>query len=369
MQEKRHHLSLFRKYSQLDQRLPRICLGTFPTPAHPIQDLGLENIWIKRDDLSSSVYGGNKVRKLEFILAAVRRRRDRHLVTVGGIGTNHGLATAIFGKQLGIKCTLLLYHQPVTENVQQTLLLLGQSSARLVYQKTLWRAMASYYGISRLKFHGAYFVYPGGSSAIGNIGYVNAAFELKDQIDQGILPEPAIIFCPLSSGGTLAGLALGVQMAGLNTRVVGVRVLPSHLGPFQACTAKTVARQIHRTFSYLKRRCRNLPDITIRHPAIFTNYLGGGYGSPTRAGGQADRLMQAKEGIKLDPTYTAKTVAAVLDYCRTHQENRGPVLYWHTYNSVDLSARTQKADYRNLPRSLQDLIKPHSCINNKANKI
>lgn len=352
----KRQLSLFQKYPELVRKLPQLELGNFPTAVHPLQRLGIENFWIKRDDQSSPDYGGNKIRKLEIILAAACQKKIRHLVTAGGIGTNHGLATAIFCDQLGIKCTLLLYYQPVTESVQQSLLLLGRYKARLIYRKTLWRTMVNYFGIYRLKCPCAYFVYPGGSSTIGNIGYVNAAFELKNQIDQGILPEPAIIFCPLSSGGTLAGLALGVQLAGLNTRVLGVRVMPSHLGPFQACTPQTVEKQIQQTYGYLKKRCRDLPDISIRVPGILTNYLGNGYGAPTRAGSKAYNLMQEKEGITLDPTYTAKTFAAVLDYCRNHQVDRGPVLYWHTYNSVDLSNRAAEADFRDLPESLQTII-------------
>jgi D-cysteine desulfhydrase len=356
MGQNKHQLSLFRKYPQLCQKLPYMDLGTFPTPVHRLQRMAPENIWIKRDDQSSSVYGGNKIRKLGFILAAARQRQVGHLVTLGGIGTNHGLATAIFCDQLAIKCTLLLFHQPVTENVKRTLLLLEKYKARLVYQKTLWRCLLCYYSLYRLTHPGAYFVYPGGSSTSGNIGYVNAAFELKDQIDQGILPEPAVIFCPLSSGGTLAGLALGLQLTGLNARVIGVRVMASHLGPFQACTPSTVEKQIKRTYGYLKRKCPDLPDISIRLPLILSEYLGSGYGTPSRSGSQAYRLMQQREGITLDPTYTAKTFAAVLDYCRTHQVDRGPVLYWHTYNSVDLSARAETVDYRNLARPLRTFI-------------
>lgn len=347
---------LFRKYPELSQKVPHIDLGTFPTPVHPLQHLDIENLWIKRDDQSSPVYGGNKIRKLAFILAEARQKKIRHLITPGGIGTNHGLATAIFCDQLGIQCTLLLYHQPVTENVRHTLLLLKKYKARLVYRKTLWRTMVCYYSLYRFKFPGAYFVYPGGSSAIGNIGYVNAAFELKDQIDQGMLPEPAVIFCPLSSGGTLAGIALGVQLTGLNTRLIGVRVMPSHLGPFQACTPHTVEKQIQHIYAYLKKRCRDLPEISIRVPVILEDYLGSGYGTPTRAGSKAYHLMQEKEGIRLDPTYTAKTFAAVLDYCRNHQVDSGPVLYWHTYNSVDLSDQAGEVNCRDLPESLQAFI-------------
>ncbi len=356
MKPDKHPLSLLQKYPELGQKLPRIILGDFPTPVHPLQHLNIDNLWIKRDDQSSSVYGGNKIRKLEFILAAARRRKARHLVTLGGIGTHHGLATAIFCNQMGIKSTLLLYHQPVTENVKQNLRLLAKYKARLVYHKTLWRTMVCYYSLYRFKYPGAYFVYPGGSSAVGTVGYVNAAFELKDQIDQGLLPEPEAIFCPLSSGGSLAGLALGMQLTGLETRMVGVRVMPSHLGPFQACTPRTLAKQIKQTYAYLKKNCRDLPDISIEVPVILPEYFGRGYGAPTQAGSEAHRLMQAKEGITLDPTYTAKTFAAVLDCCRHHQPVRGPVLYWHTYNSVDLSARAGEADDRDLPEPLRVFV-------------
>ena len=360
MQPIRNHLRLFRSYPELEGKLPNTLLGNLPTPVHPLQKLGVDNVGVKRDDQISDIYGGNKIRKLEFILAAPRLKRTRRVVTLGGIGTNHGLATAIFSSRMRTHCTLLLYYQPVTENVKQTLLLLGKFKADLIYRKTLWRTMVGYYLDCRIRHPAAYFVYPGGSNIIGIIGYVNAAFELKDQIDQGILPQPSAIFCPLSSGGTLAGLALGFRLAGLDTRLIGVRVMPSHLGPFQACTPKTVARQIRRTYSYLKKCHRDLPDISIRQPAILSDYYGKGYGSPTRAGSRASRLMLDKEGIFLDPTYTAKTVAAVLDYCRNYQTDRGPVLYWHTYNSVDLSAEAKKVDYRILPECLQAFTKQPS---------
>jgi 1-aminocyclopropane-1-carboxylate deaminase/D-cysteine desulfhydrase-like pyridoxal-dependent ACC family enzyme len=356
MQQNNYHLSLFRKYPQLDRKLPYINLGNFPTPVHPLLHLNVESLWIKRDDQSSSVYGGNKIRKLAFILAAARQRKIRHLITLGGIGSNHGLASALFSQQMGIKCTLLLYHQPVTVNVKRVLLLLEKYGARTIYQKTLWRTLVSYFLLYRFKYPTAYFVYPGGSSTIGTIGYVDAAFELKDQIDQGILPEPGVIFCPLGSGGSLAGLALGLQLIGMNTRMVGVRVIASHLGPFQTCTRNTVEKQIKNTYAYLKKRCRELPDISIRAPSILDDFFGKGYGMPTRAGSRVYHLMKEKEGIMLDPTYTAKTFAAVLEYCRHHQSDRRPVLYWHTYNSVDLSAQATEVDYRNLPESLQVFI-------------
>lgn len=362
MHDKTYQLTLFQIYPEIADTVARIQLGTFPTPVHPLAAIERENLWIKREDLSSDVYGGNKIRKLEFILAEARRRHCKHLITFGGIGTHHGLATAIFCNQIGIRCTLLLFHQPVTEQVKQNLLLLKKFNARMMYKKTLWRAVVYYYLIYRITYPGAYFVYAGGSSMLGNIGHVDAAFELKEQIERGDMPEPALLFCPVSSGGTLAGLSLGLQLAGLTTHVVGVQVTASHLGPFQACTKNTVEKQMKQTYSYLKERCRRLPNITIKVPSIMENYLGEGYGVPTDAGNKMSHLLKETEGISLDPTYTAKTFAAVMDYCRKRRSDTEAVLYWHTFNSVDLSAQAKELNYLDLPPSLQRSIDEPSVI-------
>ena len=96
-----------------------------------------------------------------------------------------------------------------------------------------------------------------------------------------------------------------------------------------------------------------MPELSVRQPEIRGDYLGSAYGAPTEAGNRVRRLMQETEGIALDSTYTAKTVAAVMDYCREQRDRTGPVLYWHTYNSVDLSEQTRDAEVRDLPRPLQ----------------
>ena len=345
--------SLFRNYPELKQKTAWLPLGTFPTPVHPLRQLGFENLWIKRDDRSSPIYGGNKVRKLEFILAEVCKRNTRHIVTFGGIGTNHGLATAIFCDRLGIACTLLLFHQPVTWHVKQNLLLFEKYHAVTIYKKTRWRTVLAYYLLLRIGHPKACYVFAGGSNAVGTIGYVNAALELKEQVENGEIPEPAVVFCALGSGGTLAGLSLGFALAGLQTRTVGVRVAETHLGPFQACTEYTVEKLMNKTYGYLRKRNRHLPELTYRKPSIVENYFGGGYGVPTQAGNELCRLLKKEEGITLDPTYTAKTFAAVYDYCRHRSQNSGPVLYWHTYNSVDLSGQTDSVNYRKLPKALQ----------------
>ncbi len=109
---------LFDNYPELKKRISYLPLGEFPTPVHQLKNLGLNNLWIKRDDLTSSIYGGNKIRKLEFILGEVKRKKKKTIVTMGATGTHHGLATAIFARQLGIDVTLLMFDQPDSDEVK-----------------------------------------------------------------------------------------------------------------------------------------------------------------------------------------------------------------------------------------------------------
>ena len=349
--------ALFKVYPELERKLAWVALGDFPTPVQRLQHMGHENLWIKRDDLSSPIYGGNKIRKLEFILGhAKKNKKSAKVITFGGIGTNHGVATAIYCNKLNIRCKLLLFWQPVTKHVQNNLLILNKNDAELVYKKTLWKTVFGYYLFERLGHPTAYFVFAGGSNVAGTIGYVDAAFELKAQIESGEMPEPSVIICALGSGGSLGGLSLGVQMAGLNTKVIGVRVSESHLGPFQACTPGTVKKLMRDTYKFLRKKIHRLPDIQIRPPQILQGYIGEGYGFPTPEGNTAYHKARESENIVLDPTYTAKTFAAVIDYCQGPGLNSGPILYWNTYNSVDLSKQAASVNYRELPEALQPFI-------------
>lgn len=347
---------LFKKFPELEENIPWTRIGSFPTPVQKLKHLACDNLWIKRDDLSSPTYGGNKIRKLEFILGEVIERKKKHVVTIGAIGTNHGLATAIHCNRLGINCTLILFKQPVTPNVKQNLLLFKKFNASAIYKKTMLRTVLSFYITRRLRNPNAYFLFAGGSNIQGTIGFVNAAFELKSQVEQGLIPEPSHIFCPAGSNGTAAGLMLGTLLAGLDTTLIGVRVTPSHLGPLQTCTGDTVRRLAESTYNYLKQRCRDLPEVSITTPALVEDQFGEGYGCITDECRDAYHLLKDKEDINLDPTYTSKTFAAVLDHCKTHPKNSRPVLYWHTYNSVDMSSHTASVDYRDLPKKLQRFI-------------
>ncbi|MFO7558979.1 MAG: pyridoxal-phosphate dependent enzyme [Desulfobacterales bacterium] len=340
---------LFIRYPGFQGKVPWTSLGRFPTPVHPLKKIGYDNFWIKRDDETSEIYGGNKVRKLEFIIGEVKKRQKKRIVTFGGIGTNHGLATAIYCSRNDLACTLLLFKQPLTRHVKENLLLFHRFGAEMKYKNSLWGTVISYFLTERLHYNDAYFLFAGGSNSTGTIGYVNAAFELKKQVDEGLIPEPESVICAHGSNGTLAGLSLGIQLAGMNTRAIGVRVAAPRLGLFPASTKGAVHDLMIQTYRYLRKCCPEIPKIRIQSPEIMDGYLGPGYGHKTESGYRARRLMEETEGIRLDPVYTAKAFAGALDYC-TYQANlKRPVLFWNTYNSIDMSAHAASVDAQDLP--------------------
>jgi len=356
MDGRMYDLVIFKRFPELRGRIPWISLGLQPTPIEQLKGFGYENLWIKRDDLSSPLYGGNKIRKLEFVLGQVQQQRKKRVVTFGGIGTNHGLATAIFCRELGLDCVVTLYDQPVTPNVKKNLQLLHEYNAEIIYKQTFFKTVLDYFVKQRISHPFSYFLHPGGSSTLGTAGFVNAAFELKEQVDNGLMPEPAYIFCPVGSNGTMAGLLLGCLLAGLKTTVVGVRVSISRFGPFDVCTPKAVQKLARKTYAYLKKLSDNLPTLTIPFPVLLDDYVGAGYGHPTSKGGDAYYLMKAKKGLSLDPCYSSKTFAAVLDHCKSNKDSGRPVLFWNTYNSAELAEPTGSSHCREMSPKIRAFL-------------
>jgi D-cysteine desulfhydrase len=349
--------ALFDRLPELSGRIPWVNLETSPSPVQRLENLGHDNLWIKRDDVLSSVYGGNKVRKLEFVLAdAIAKRKDR-VVTMGALGTNHGLATAIFCRRMGLDCTLLLFDQPVTSYVRRNLLLAHHYGAELVYLKGVIRMGLDYYLGSRLRYRKACFLWAGGSSLLGTLGAVSGALELAAQVEQGLCPAPDYVICPTASNGTMGGLMLGFMLAGLETRVVGVRVSMKNVGPLPLNTPGTVTRMAKFVQRLIAKHASSMPDLKLEKPLLLEGYCGDGYGWPTPEGNRALELFREREGIELDPVYTGKTCAALLDFIGQPGHAGDAVLYWHTYNSIDHSAEAESLDYRELPPELHEFFR------------
>lgn len=350
-----HSLPLLQAYPQLEKHLPRVSLAMLPTPVEKMEQLGaainLPALYIKRDDLSGAVYGGNKVRKLEFLFGEILRSKTREVMTVGFAGSNHALATAIYAQQLGLRSTSLLMPQVNAHYVRRNLLASQHFQARLCAYRNipalfLGSLVQSVLGFIRQGVIPA-FIPGGGSSPVGLVGYVNAAFELRDQIAAGELPEPDLIYLPLGSMGTGAGLMLGLQAAGLKTRVIPVRVIEERMA-----SPKRMIRLIQQTSRLLSKADPSFPRVTISESdlSIRNDCLGEGYARFTEKGVKAADLMRARAGIVMNGAYSAKAFSALLDDAEKGLLAGKTVLFWITYNSRDLSAAIADVDYHQLPR-------------------
>ena len=354
-------LAIERRFPGLAGRLDRFPLTTLPTPVHPLRELGravgIERLWVKRDDQSGHLYGGNKPRKLEFLLGAALRRERRAVLTFGGLGSHHALATTIAARAAGLRAILVLIPQPITEHVRRVLLLDHAYGAELHYAPTVPRAAAAALRLlAREILRGTppAVIPVGGTSATGTIGYVNAALELAEQVRAGDLPEPDAIFVPLGSGGTAAGLLLGLALAGMRSQVVGVLVTDI-LPP----TTARLARLARACLRALRRLAREIPSVTPSAAplAIVTGHLGPGYGAPTPVAEAAARLLEECEGIRLETTYTAKCLAALLEAARQPPYRDQTLLFWNTYSSIDPAAGVVVLpDAGDLPQPLRRVL-------------
>ena len=305
-------------YPRLAGQLPHVSLGRFPTPVEKLERvgnvIGLKKLYIKRDDLSGVVYGGNKVRKLEFLLGDTLRRKAKEVITFGFAGSNHALATALYANQLGLGSTSLLLPQVNAHYVRRNLLASHYFNADLCFYKNwtfLGLGLLSQLLRRRVK-HGKFpRVIPGGGSCpLGVCGYVNAALELKEQIAAGELPEPDFIYVPLGSMGTAVGLALGLKAAGLKCRIIAVRVIEKQLA-----NAKKMARLFQDTASFLRKLDPAFPNLLLHEVdwTIRDDCLGSGYARFTEKAMKAASLMREQAGIILNGTYSAKAFSALLD--------------------------------------------------------
>jgi D-cysteine desulfhydrase len=325
----------------LDVDLERLRLGETPTPVRELTQLGDQGgsapVWVK-DDGAFSRFGGNKARKLEWLLADARRRGKRTILTAGALGTNHGLATALFARPLGMRTVLVLVPQPETEHVGRQLERMRAAGAEIHLAQGVARA----YGLAvSLMLRRAsppanlpYFLRPGGSVPLGCVGYVEAAIELAEQVASSRLPEPSHVVVPLGSGGTAAGLLAGLKLAGLRSRLVCVLV-----NDLIRVDERTVARLASRTLRLLRKRGADVGQVEVAAADVTLErgWLGSGYGHSTPAADSATELLGAREDVVLEPVYTAKTVAALLELNRRGAFGEGPILYWHTYSPPENS--------------------------------
>lgn len=321
---------LFRWFPTLADSVPWLPLGDGPTPVERV-DTGGElaaELWVKRDDLTSGLYGGNKVRKLEYLLADARRVGAGRVITTGVVGSHHCLATAVHARRVGLPASLVLFPQPMTEHAREVAAL-NEAWADEICRCGTFATQPFHEAAVRWRRRRdrPYVIPGGGSNALGALGYVGAALELADQVRDGALPRPDTIVVAAGTLGTVAGLAVGAAMTSLTDRILAVRIVPSTVA-----NTWTLARLIEGTARLLGDQGVAVPDARTVADLVELrgDQVGPGYGHPTEAGERAAAWF-APYGLTLDPTYTAKTAAALLDRAAGAA---GTFLYLHTLSSV-----------------------------------
>jgi D-cysteine desulfhydrase len=312
--------SLVARWPQLRGALPRADLHVRETPVER-WELGGASMLVKRDDLTTPTLGGNKARALELLLAGVGP--DEVLLTVGSTGSTHALAVAHFGAHLGSRTEVITWPQ---EEHDVSLATASRLRAIARVSESSSPAAAMVRATVRRLLRRVRWIPAGGSSPLGALGHAAAALELADQLARERAPAPDILVVPLGSGGTAAGLLVGLALAGLPTRVLGVRVVPRVVA-----NRRRVLSLARRTAALFGERAGvPAPDIDAARFTVEQEQYGGAYARETRASRTSQELVLARDGPALEGTYSAKAFAAALAHARAAPAKR--VLYWLTFD-------------------------------------
>lgn len=315
--------------------IDRYPLAHLPTPIEPLQGLtryfNNAQIFIKRDDLTGLGIGGNKTRKLEYLVADALKHGCKTLMSTGAVQSNHCRQVAAAAAKAGLECILVLAGDEPAER-QGNLLLDYLSGAKTIFVKRAERDAELQKAFEEAEIAGKkpYLIPYGGSSAIGAVGYLEAMHELKDQ---GFDPD-WIVFAS-SSGGTQAGMALGARLYGLKAKVLGMGIDNLNLN-FRT----TIANLANETANQLDF------DIQLTPSEILLNedYCQSGYGKLQPAEIEAIKLFASKDGILLDPVYTGRAAAGMLDLIRKgFFKPEEKILFWHTGGTPALFAEPYQA--------------------------
>ena len=319
--------------------LPQLDLCDGPTGVERLpslsEELGAE-LWVKRDDRTAKLYGGNKVRKLEWLLGQAKARRAKTLVTAGALGSHHVLATATWGRECGLDTRAILVPQPWTEHVEHNLRALLATGAHVTPIRNLSllpAAMAREVMLRRLRGDRPQRIELGGSCPTGALGYVEAGLELADQIMRGDCPEPDAVYVALGTGGTAAGMAIGLAAAGLTTKVVGVRVTEARV--VSPLTLRMLVRSTAMRLRSLDPSFPGVSKAAFELLRIDDRFFGDGYGTPHPGAAEAMDAA-ARDGISLEQTYTGRAFAAMLSDAG---ELGGRRLFVLTLSGANLDAR------------------------------
>ena len=337
------------KFPALGRQLPRTHLANLPTPVREVSvqlDSGSRNLSVKCDDLTGVIYGGNKVRKLEYIFPRAREKKCRRLATFGAVGSNSALATALYARQAGFECSCFLMHQTKTAQIPATLNMHIQIGTELIRYGGAYRKR-----VQTLRDHlwdrKAWVIPMGGSSWRGTVGFVAAGLELAEQIAKGEVSKPDRIYVGTGTMGTAIGIALGLAIAELDIEVHAVRASATAI-----TNVRLMQKLAGKTVLMMRRLDESVPaDLASRTNIRLRNsYFGEGYAHTTPEAENAIAFAKAQLDIRLESTYTGKAMAALLADLQEPETEALNILFWNTYYAMPVTVPTDHAlDEKALP--------------------
>lgn len=320
------------RFPGLAAKLPKLAIADLPTPLeqHTLPaDAGVESILVKRDDLTSQLYGGNKVRKLEYLLCRAKERDASRVATFGTVASNHALATALFATAHELECTCLLSHQSKTPKAPLALNMHLRNNTEIVRyggsRQSRVRTLRKF-----LQHRQTWVIPMGGSNWLGAVAFVGAALELCEQLAATDIAEPDRVYVANGTMGTAAGLALGFALAGLATEVHAVRVTHDFISNPQA-----IQRLVEKTALLMRRFDDAIPyDLAANCKIVFRdNFFAGGYAHSNTETDAAIEFADEALGLTLDTTYSGKAMAALLHDVSQAAIDGKNLLFWNTHNS------------------------------------
>jgi D-cysteine desulfhydrase len=345
--------ALARALPRLAAQIPRVTLGDWPTPLIATK-LDGGTVWVKHEGASNALYGGNKVRTLEVWLGHARDRGAQRIWSIGAYGSNHAIATILHAPKAGLEAGAILFPQPSSEWAVENCGAILASGCPVIRLRSV--AEVPFAGMLVGRQPGALVMPPGGATTVGAFGAMGAAFELAEQIEQGLAPPPRRIVLAIGSTCTTAGLLAGIAIAHAAGAwrwplpiVHGVRVTP-----WPVTSRLRIAEYAHRTIAHAERL--GAPHVPISlgelHARLIVDgrELGAGYGRVTGRGEIAMRALagpgpsngagaglagEPAAGPRLDGVYSAKAAAALVGL---HRAGIGPLVFWSSKSTVRLAA-------------------------------
>ncbi|MGI9199831.1 MAG: 1-aminocyclopropane-1-carboxylate deaminase/D-cysteine desulfhydrase [Woeseiaceae bacterium] len=331
------------RYPRLAAQLPKSSIADLPTPLEQYAlpgDAAVSSVLVKRDDLTSKLYGGNKIRKLEYLLRRAQDREARRVATFGTVASNHALATALFANALELECTCLLSHQSKTPKAPLALNMHLRNQTEIVRyggsRSSRVRAMRKYF-----QNRGTWVIPMGGSNWLGAVAFVNAAFELCAQLAESKTAMPDRVYVANGTMGTAAGLALGFALADVETEVHAVRVTHEFVANPEA-----MQRLIAKTVLMMRRLDASVPDVIAANCRLVfrDDFFAGGYAHTNAETDAAIEIGKKDLGLSLDTTYSGKAMAALLSDVSNSDLDGQNLLFWNTHNSRVLPVDAEKPD-------------------------